>query len=250
MTRKRPFPRLAAGFAALIPLLLSISSAGAEADAIAFLGVSSRGLTGTEARDRGLECRDGVLLERVYKGKAAAAAGLEPGDTLLVFDQERIFDDRDLTRLIRSHRPGDKIELVVHRGSEQISLKAVLGTRDDLEGEQGDGWSRFWDGIGDLFGDGDGPALGVEVMELRGQLAGYFDVESGRGLLVMDVEGGSSAKAAGLQAGDVLTRIGRHTVHQPGDLQRSLMGRFGETVAIELVRRGRSMKLSAALEEE
>ena len=249
MTRKRPFPRLAAGIAALIPLLLSISSAGAEADAVAFLGVSSRGLTGTEARDRGLECRDGVLLERVYKGTAAAAAGLEPGDILLGFDQERIFDDRDLTRLIRSHRPGDKIELVVHRGSEQISLHAVLGTRDDLEGEQ-DGWSRFWDGIGDLFGDGDGPALGVEVMELRGQLAGYFDVKSGRGLLVMDVDAGSSAEAAGLQAGDVLTRIGRHTVHQPRDLQRSLMGRFGETVAIELVRSGRSMKLSAALEEE
>jgi S1-C subfamily serine protease len=82
---------------------------------------------------------------------------------------------------------------------------------------------------------------GAEVRSLDAALGGYFGVE--RGLLVVEVAEGSPARAAGLQAGDVILRVdGR----EPGSVAelRALLAQSRTAVAIGVLRRGRSLDLT------
>ncbi len=67
----------------------------------------------------------------------------------------------------------------------------------------------------------DPPAsLGLVVDSLTPQLAQYFKVPSGKGLLVKSVTDGSPASRFGFRAGDVLTRINDQEVESASDIRR------------------------------
>ena len=238
----------------LLALLVPATPALAKHDGGSFLGITSRGLSGEEARDAGLSSRDGVILQRVYSGTAAEAAGLEDGDILLRFGDEKIFDDNDLTRMIRSRRPGDAVAITLLRDTEEMTVEAVLGTREEFEAEHEgqDGWSRFWNEVGEIFGRDSrgGPRLGVQVEELGEQLAAYFEVDSKRGLLLTHIVDGSPAEAAGLEAGDVVIEVDGSKVRRAGNISRALRDKFGETVSVTVVRRGEQREISVTLEDE
>lgn len=81
---------------------------------------------------------------------------------------------------------------------------------------------------------------GAQVVDLNPQLARYFDVTSG--VLVVEVAPGTPAAAAGIVAGDVITRIDQVGVRSVEDL------RFGVSVAedslpITLIREGASRQV-------
>ena len=65
-------------------------------------------------------------------------------------------------------------------------------------------------------------ALGISGQNLTPQLARYFGVKEGKGVLVTQVEKGSPASAAGLKAGDVIVRVGSQQVGSVAGLQRAL----------------------------
>ena len=60
------------------------------------------------------------------------------------------------------------------------------------------------------------------VESLSPQLADYFGVTRGRGVLVRSVEGGSPAAVAGLRAGDVILKVNNLDVHDMSDWQRGM----------------------------
>lgn len=230
----------------IVALLGLLFPAMAWADT-AFLGISSREVRGADARDLGLATADGALVERVYEGTAAEAAGLRRGDILVEFAGEKVFDDDDLTRLIRSHRAGDPVEMVVLRGGERLTLSTELGSRADYEDEAPSGWAAA---LESFFGGGrDHPRLGVHVMELNAQLAEYFEVSDQRGVLITQVVRRSPAEEAGIRAGDVVTRVAGSRVYGTGDISDALEGRAGELVTVSLVRKGRAMEVQAQLED-
>ncbi|HEU4407111.1 MAG TPA: trypsin-like peptidase domain-containing protein [Polyangiaceae bacterium] len=84
--------------------------------------------------------------------------------------------------------------------------------------------------------------LGVVAQPLDARLARAFGLEHARGALVGEVEPGGPAAEAGLEAGDVIVRVGADEVRHGTDLPR-LVARHapGETVPIE-VRRGSEAK--------
>ncbi len=246
----RRFPLVVA---VAVALLLAVSPASAG-DGGAFLGISSSGLSGSDAREAGLSSRDGAILHRVYSGTAADSAGLKSGDILLTFGGEKIFDDRDLTDLIHDRDPGDRVSITLLRDGETLTVEAVMGTRDDMEWErEDDGWSRFWDGIGNLFGhhSGDsGPRLGVYVEELEDQMADYFEAGDDGGILLTRIMRNSPAQDAGLLAGDVVIRLDDSNVRDIGDISRALRGKWGETVPVTVIRKGDRLEIQVVLEEE
>jgi hypothetical protein len=63
---------------------------------------------------------------------------------------------------------------------------------------------------------------GLVVETLSPQLADYFGVTRGQGVLVRSVEGGSPAAAAGIKAGDVIVKVNNEVVHDMVDWQRGM----------------------------
>jgi len=219
----------------------------------AFLGITSRSLTGRDARNLDLERRDGALIQRVYSDTAADEAGLEKGDVIVEFDGERVFDDNDLGEMIRDHDAGEKVSIGIIRDGKEKTLQAILGSHDDWMEEEGlldfvapsVAGSGIWS-----WSDHRRPQIGVNVMDLNSQLAEYFGVSDERGVLVTRVIRRSPADGAGIKAGDVIVGAAGERVVQTGDISDALEGRWGDTVELEVVRDGSRRQLKVNLEDE
>jgi len=71
----------------------------------------------------------GVLLGGVRPDGPADRAGLREGDRIIAMADIEIQNLYDMTFVLRDHRPGETIEIVVDRNGERISLRATLGKR-------------------------------------------------------------------------------------------------------------------------
>jgi len=58
----------------------------------------------------------------------ADKAGIEPDDVITEVDGERVHSGEELIVKIRSHRPGDRLELSVTRGGKDLSITLTLGS--------------------------------------------------------------------------------------------------------------------------
>jgi predicted metalloprotease with PDZ domain len=81
---------------------------------------------------------------------------------------------------------------------------------------------------------------GAEVIDLRPELAQYFEV--GRGVLVVDVLPGTPASMAGIVPGDVITRLDQVGVRTVDDLRYGVSV-AGDSLPISLVRHGSSVQV-------
>jgi len=240
-----PWPRRLAP-ALLLAAALAVPAARASDQGPAFLGISSHGLSGEEARDLALASRDGALVDEVYSGTAAEAAGLKSDDLIVEFGGQKVFDDSDLTELIRAHHPGEKVTVVVLRGKERKTLNATLGSPEEYEDREQPTWTRV---IEHLFGDEeDRPKLGINIMELNSQLATYFGVADGEGVLITRVATNSPAERGGLLAGDVVTRVDSRKVSRSGDIGSGLKDKAGASVTVEVVRKGARKEMKVPLD--
>lgn len=97
-------------------------------------------------------------------------------------------------------------------------------------------------------GKADHVRLGVVVQEVNQALADTFRLERPRGALVAQVEPGSPADRAGLQAGDVVLGVDGDSVVGSGDLPALLAQHAsGDQVRLQVWRDGKEVQVSARL---
>jgi hypothetical protein len=81
----------------------------------------------------------GVNVDHVYADSGAEAAGLREGDVLLRMDALVLDSKTALSRAVRAHRTGQKVELALRRDGKEQKLTATIGRRpaeDEDEDEQ------------------------------------------------------------------------------------------------------------------
>jgi putative serine protease PepD len=86
------------------------------------LGVTVR----TPTNDEGLP--GGALVRTVEPGTAAADAGLRRGDVITRLDDTIISSSDSLVAMVRTYRPGDKVEVTFVRDGEQRTISMALGS--------------------------------------------------------------------------------------------------------------------------
>jgi putative serine protease PepD len=72
---------------------------------------------------------EGATVVTVPSGTPAAAAGLKKGDRIVAIDGKRVPDGVSLIVTIRTHQPGDIVELTVVRDGKQQTLKVRLDAK-------------------------------------------------------------------------------------------------------------------------
>src|SRR5690242_21822723 len=91
---------------------------------------------------------------------------------------------------------------------------------------------------GDLvFQLGNSRRIGVSTVELTKQLADYFGIAGGKGVLVTSVTDDGPAAKAGVRAGDVITAIDGEAVDSPGDISRAINRKKDGDVALTKIGR-------------
>ncbi len=92
------------------------------------------------------------------------------------------------------------------------------------------------------------PWLGIGGYDVDRRVAAYYGIASRRGVFVAEITQGSPAETAGMQVGDVITTLGGRTLGGIADLVETLREKsIGDSIDIELERRGQKLRLKAAL---
>jgi serine protease Do len=204
----------------------------------AWLGVTLKDLSVDEAKELNLSGEYGVQVKEVVEESPAAKAGLAKDDIIVEFAGEKVRSAMQLRRLVRETPPGRDVAIVVRRGGETKTLTAKLGEPKDhtmgffeaptppgtfhvqvphpMPGIPSPDFNFVWMQRG--------ARLGISADELTSQLAQYFGVKQGKGILVREVVVGSAAEKAGLKAGDVIVAVDGKEVATVGALRRALDG--------------------------
>ena len=92
--------------------------------------------------------------------------------------------------------------------------------------------------------------IGVSVQSLNRELAKAFGLSRSEGVVIVDVEPGSAAEAAGLQPGDVVTRLGKRDIKHISDFHSQAAIMFvGDELDVRVLRDGRARTMELALTE-
>jgi putative serine protease PepD len=108
----------------------------------AYLGISGQAVTPDVAETYNLPVKAGVLVGSVTRGSGADKAGLKGGarqvvvagdtfilggDIIVSFDGQKISSIEQLRDAVASHKPGDKVKLVIYRTANKSSVTVTLG---------------------------------------------------------------------------------------------------------------------------
>lgn len=114
-------------------LLLFIAGSMAAADSGSELTVPVGGFLGVRVEEY-KPGEDGMLIQAVVPGSAAAKAGLLPQDVIVKINHHGIREVQDFITRVSSHRPGERLRLQVLRDGKLVPFAIPLGERPaDLE---------------------------------------------------------------------------------------------------------------------
>lgn len=92
-----------------------------------WLGVTGGDITPEAAEEFGVE--QGALMIEIVPGSPADQAGIRPNDVVVSFEGERIDSMDDLVVAIRSHSVGERVEMVIVRDGDRVTVSATLGDK-------------------------------------------------------------------------------------------------------------------------
>jgi serine protease Do len=228
-----------------------------------FLFYTSQGYLGVDLKEidadraSALKLRDvhGAEVIMVDHDAPAGKSGLKVHDVILQLDGQS-FDTADqLRRRLHDMPAGRTVSFLISRDGNQLTVSAQLCDRAAL-GPQA--WSQHFSVPqpapaargGESFLGNPAPAtaafldsmipkglyVGADVNPVRTQLADYFGVRSGTGLLVESVDSQSPAARAGLKAGDVVTKVDSQPMTSHSDWAKALRRHRGKLVQVTVMR--------------
>ena len=218
----------------------------------------------------------GVRITAVAPDSPAELAGVKPSDIVVSVNDRKVDTYAQMVTLMRQIPPDSEVTLRVKRGAEYRVLKAKLipapatepeqqliafasqlegienelkslpatdPSRPNLVGRQ-KAWLEFLNGIRTVA-----PLdirlrvyYGFEVQPLTGQLMNFFTVTNG--VLVTNVTENNKAAKSGLQAGDVIIKVGEKAVTNLSTLISALDTAASESVEITVSRRREQVKIT------
>ena len=122
------------------------------------LGIRMVNVTSQNAEMYGLSTDSGVYVSSVESGSGAEAAGIEAGDIITSFGGEAIESASDLQIAVRSHNPGDTVDVTVNRDGQTMDLQVTLGEDSDQDqpSTQQESGSLSWEDLLDSYLNGGG----------------------------------------------------------------------------------------------
>jgi S1-C subfamily serine protease len=240
-----------------------------------YLGVDVRDVNDDEVGVLKLKEARGAEITLVDHDAPAGKAGLRERDVVLQMNGQPVEGEEQIRRMLRQCPPGRTVVLVISRDGQQITVSTQMANREEVE-------RRAWEqhltvpeppeGVGPELDNAGGnggytagavapaPALrgnsfmgtilmspaytGAMLEQLSTQLAQFFGVPSGSGLLVRSVADGSPAAAAGMHAGDVVVKANAQRVATTNDWAKALKNSRGKPMTVTVLREKKEQTLT------
>jgi serine protease Do len=187
----------------------------------------------------------------------AAKSGLKVHDVILQLDGQPVENAEQLKKRLRDMPSGRTVSFLVNRDGAPLTISVQLCDEKDLEQKAWSqhkaapekapptrsGFSQTFVGRPSTAVTGildtvmpKGLYVGAELNPVRTQLADYFGVTSGTGLLVEQVDYQSPAARAGLKAGDVVVKVESQQMTSNHDWVKAIRNHRGHLVQVTVMR--------------
>jgi serine protease Do len=189
-------------------------------------------ITPVLAKGLGLPVQDGVVAADVEPEGPAERAGLKRKDIILSLNGNEVDTARRFDADINRRQGGEKIELLVQRADERLSIGVVVEEQ-----------SAPWDPLADMVSPENNlvPRLGILCIEIDKRVQQVLpDLRSLYGLIVAAKSPDGQAQFIDLQPGDVIHAINNLPVAWLADFQKVIDGfSRGDAVVLQVERDGR-----------
>jgi C-terminal processing protease CtpA/Prc len=236
-----------------------------EGESCAFMGINMEDLTEKIIKKLDYPKDTGILVTNVVDDSAAEKFGLMTDDIIYSFAGKKVLSSKQLADLVREKEPGDKVDIVFYRDGKKKKLEIELGERtyDVLSMD----WSNYEDAV-KLYAKSAALAgknallfgrdlymtkgkLGLVLKDLNDDLASYFAVKPGEGVLVIEVMEDSPADRAGIRAGDVVVDVAGGKVSGVDEFLDEVYQCTGEDeVGIVVVRKSGKKEITIDVSDE
>ena len=204
-----------------------------------WLGVGIQELTPELARTFRIPPGKGALIAQVFPDGPAAKAGVQSGDVVTEFNGRPVDSAGALSRAVAATPPGQTGRMKLLRDGSEKVVEVKVAERND----EGTGAKAGDTGPGEAT---NGSPVGLTLSAITPDMARRLGVNPDEGLVVTDVAEGSAAKAAGVQAGDVLLDLQRKPVPSIDAYKRIAKDvKAGDTVVFRVRRGGSALFLAA-----
>jgi serine protease Do len=177
----------------------------------AFIGIQISDVTPDNAKFFQMNKAVGAVVSDVQPEAPGAKAGLRTGDVITELDGKPVTDSGQLQMMVAQKQPGETIHLQVVRDSKPVAIAVTL---EALGGDKGTETAGSEHGKGRW-----GLSLADLTPDVRNEVQAKPSVQ---GAVVEDVKPGSPADNAGLQRGDVIMEVNRHSVKSASDVVQAL----------------------------
>jgi serine protease Do len=204
-----------------------------------YLGVQMQPLTDSLAKAVGLPNNQGVLVDAVTKGSPASNADLQQGDVITAFDGHAITGTRDLAMAVANTPSGKTVNMTVWRNGHSHSQSITVST----------------EGSKRVASAGDGAhekPVGMSLAALTPDMRDQLNLAPGTsGVVVAQVTPGSNADESGVQAGDIIQRVGGEPVRSPDQVANAIHAaqhNKKDAISMQVMRNGVSSYLGLQLQ--
>jgi serine protease Do len=194
-----------------------------------WLGVGIQALTKELSNQFGIKEGQGVLINEVYEDDPAYAAGIKPGDIILMVEDQPVDSPNQLSRLVARVGPGEKAKILVLRDGKEMIYHVPMAERPEKTT------------LASLPSQKSEVKLGLDVQALTTALAKEFELKETVGVLVSKVERGGLAHSEGIQEGDFITEVNRQATRNVAQFSEVLEKvKPGQTVLLRIIRKARA----------
>ncbi len=220
------------GFAIPVNMVKGVIASAQGGSAVVrrpWLGAKLQAVTQEIAESLNLKRPVGALVSSVAVRSPAARAGMRVGDLVVSVDGQEVDDVNAFDYRFATKPLGGQAAIGVMRGSREVKLAVALETAPETPRDEAVIKTRS-------------PFLGARIANLSPALAEELRMDiDAKGVVVTDVEGGSTAYTFGLQKGDIVLVVNNvkiETTHdlvqvlsQPSKLWRLTIQRGGQQIS-------------------
>ena len=202
----------------------------------------------------------GVKISDVTKESAAEKAGLKEGDVITKIGDKKIETSDDLSKEIKSHKPGDKVSVTYLRDKKENKATAELTKSKAVNAYAfGDGQhydfkmpemnfkqfenmpnvrrGRAYGDMLNMYGGGQ-PRLGLSVQ----------DTDDGKGVKVLEVDEESNAAKAGVKENDIVTHVNDKEVNSADEVAKLVKeSKDKPSMQLKIKRDGKSQNIEVKM---
>ncbi|HEY2348827.1 MAG TPA: trypsin-like peptidase domain-containing protein [Puia sp.] len=178
-----------------------------------YLGISMapENLDDDKKKELGItDNQKGIWVMDVDPKGAAAEAGIKKGDVITSVNGTAVSSDAQLSELIARLKPGDKVQLKVYRGGNEMNFEPVLKNK-----------LGYFKGMGSAAIE----SLGADFTPLSKEDAQKIGIEGG--VVVSNIHDGIISSETNMRPGFIITRIGNTPVKTVDELKQALLDQKG-----------------------